>query len=57
MSNFRYALSLAQTLYDVDILDDDDAIEIGLVAYNFIGNKNTVLQRVSLDVDKASVWG
>ena len=50
-NNFRYALSLAQILYDVDILDEDDAIEVGLVAYNFIGNKNTVLQRATLPVD------
>lgn len=50
-NNFRYALSLAQILYDVDILDEDDAIEIGLVAYNFIGNKNTALQRATLSVN------
>jgi hypothetical protein len=30
-------------LYDVEITDEDDALEIGLVAYNKIGNKNTKL--------------
>jgi hypothetical protein len=28
-------------LYDIDINDMDTLIEIGLVAYGFIGNKNT----------------
>lgn len=37
-NNFHYAISLAQTLYDIEG-DDDDLEEIGLVAYNFIGNK------------------
>ena len=48
--NFRYALTLAQTLYDVDG-DSEDLIEIGLVAYNFIGNKNTQLVKTVLDVN------
>ena len=48
--NFRYAITLAQTLYDVEG-DSEDLIEIGLVAYNFIGNKNTQLKKVMLDVD------
>lgn len=42
MNNFHYAISLAQTLYDVEG-DIDDLEEIGLVAYDFIGNKNTQL--------------
>lgn len=48
--NFKYAISLAQTLYDVEG-DTDDLEEIGLIAYNFIGNKNTQLQQDILDVD------
>lgn len=50
MNNFHYAISLAQTLYDVDG-DMDDLEEIGLIAYNFIGNKNTQLKKVMLDVN------
>ena len=48
-NNFHYAISLAQMLYDIEG-DMDDLEEIGLVAYNFIGNKNTRLYRTSLDV-------
>ena len=48
--NFRYALTLAQTLYDVEG-DSEDLIEIGLVAYNFIGNKNTQLVKAVLNVN------
>lgn len=51
LNNFHYAISLAQTLYDIEG-DEDDLEEIGLVAYNFIGNKNTKLNRVILDVDE-----
>lgn len=54
MNNFKYALSLAQMLYDVDINDMETLIEIGLVAYNFIGNKNTQLKCEVVDVDKKS---
>ena len=52
-NNFHYAMSLAQTLYDVEG-DIDDLEEIGLVAYNFIGNKNTRLYRGTLDVDSTA---
>ncbi len=48
--NFHYAITLAQTLYDVQG-DTDDLEEIGLVAHNFIGNKHTQLHKVMLDVD------
>ncbi|WP_370841472.1 hypothetical protein [Gemmiger formicilis] len=50
LNNFHYAISLAQTLYDIEG-DDDDLEEIGLVAYNFIGNKNTRLYRASLGIN------
>lgn len=48
--NFHYAISLAQTLYDVEG-DTDDLEEIGLVAHNFIGNKHTQLHKVLLHVN------
>ena len=48
--NFRYALTLAQTLYDVEG-DTDNLIDIGLVAHNFIGNKFTQLHKEILDVN------
>lgn len=49
-NDFHYAISLAQTLYDIEG-DTDDLEEIGLVAYNFIGNKNTRLYKAILDVN------
>ena len=52
MNNFKYAISLAQMLYDVDINDMDTLIEIGLVAYGFIGNKNTHLTSEIVSVDQ-----
>ena len=51
MNNFKYAITLAQMLYDVDINDMDTLIEIGLIAYNFIGNKNTHLSYEIVSVD------
>ena len=51
MNNFKYAISLAQMLYDIDINDIDTLIEIGLIAYNFIGNKSTYLKKEIVDVD------
>ena len=52
MNNFKYAISLAQMLYDIDINDMDTLIEIGLVAYGFIGNKNTELKAEIVNVNK-----
>lgn len=54
-NNFKYAISLAQMLYDIDINDMDTLIEIGLVAYNFIGNKNTHLKSKIVDVKNGLV--
>lgn len=54
INNFKYAISLAQMLYDIDINDMDTLIEIGLVAYNFIGNKNTQLKSEIVNVDSKS---
>lgn len=50
-NNFKYAITLAQMLYDVDINDIEMLIEIGLIAYNFIGNKNTQLKTEIVNVD------
>lgn len=55
INNFKYAISLAQMLYDIDINDMDTLIEIGLVAYNFIGNKNTHLKSEIVDVKNGLV--
>lgn len=54
INNFKYAISLAQMLYDIDVNDMDTLIEIGLVAYNFIGNKNTQLKSEIAKVDPKS---
>lgn len=51
MNNFKYAISLAQMLYDIDINDMDTLIEIGLVAYGFIGNKSTQLKAEIVNVN------
>lgn len=51
-NNFKYAISLVNLLYDIDINDMDNLIEIGLVAYNLIGNKNTSLVAEIVPVDK-----
>lgn len=54
INNFKYAISLAQMLYDIEVNDMDTLIEIGLVAYNFIGNKNTQLKSEIVNVDRKS---
>ena len=54
MNNFKYAITLAQMLYDIDINDMDTLIEIGLIAYNSIGNKNTQLNKEIVNVDQRS---
>jgi hypothetical protein len=51
MNNFKYSITLAQMLYDIDINDMDTLIEIGLIAYNFIGNKKTQLNTKIVNVD------
>ena len=54
MNNFRYAITLAQMLYDIDINDMDTLIEIGLIAHSAIGNKNTSLKAEIVSVDQKS---
>lgn len=48
--DFHYAITLAQLLYEVEG-DTEDLEEIGLVAYRFIGNKQTELARAILPID------
>lgn len=50
-NNFHYAMSLANTLYDLDLIPEDFE-EIGLVAFNLIGNKRMRLYRVCLNIDQ-----
>lgn len=49
-NNFHYAMSLCQTLYGID-LKEEDFEEIALVAWNLIGNKRTKLYKYSTCVD------
>lgn len=49
-NNFHYAISLAQMLYDIEG-DEEDLEETGLIAYHFIGNKNTRLYKGTLKVN------
>lgn len=50
MNNFHYGLSLCQTLYGID-LQDDTYEEIGLVAWNQIGNKKTRIYKYTICLD------
>lgn len=47
MNNFHYAQSLLQTLYGIEI-SEDEFEEIALVGWNLIGNKRTRLYRYSV---------
>lgn len=47
MNEFHYALSLCQTLYGVD-LQEEDFEEIALVAFGLIGNKRMKIYRYSV---------
>lgn len=49
-NNFHYGMSLAQTLYGVD-LKEEDYEEIGLVAWGLIGNKRTRTYRYRACMD------
>ena len=51
---FHVAISQAQTLYDVEG-DLEDLEEIGLIAYKKIGNKNTILMKITLPIIKGVV--
>lgn len=50
MNDFHYAMSLCQTLYDIDMTEDTFE-EIALVAWNLIGNKRVKIYRYSVCMD------
>lgn len=50
MNEFHYALTQANLLYGIEILPEDFE-EIGLIAWNFIGNKRTRTYRYSAKVN------
>lgn len=50
MVNFKYSLTLASLMYGVESNNEDDLIEIGLVAFRFIGNKRVRLYKAQLPV-------
>lgn len=52
MNEFNYAIYLANLLYNVDI-DEDDAEEIGLIAYNKIGGNRGFYRKECLSVDQS----
>lgn len=51
LQNFHYAMYLANSMYGITMLPEDFE-EIGLIAYNLIGNKKARLYRAELDIDK-----
>lgn len=53
MNNFHYAMSLCQTLYGID-LKEDDFEEIALTGWNMIGNKRTRIYRFDACLNKCS---
>lgn len=53
MENFHYAMSLCQTLYGIDYIEDQFE-EVGLVAWNLIGNKHTRTYRFSTCMNACS---
>lgn len=50
MNDFKYALVLTHQLYGID-LDESDYEELGLIAWNFIGNKRCRLYKYSTKLD------
>lgn len=50
LNNFHYGLSLCQTLYGID-LKEEDYEEIALLAYNMIGNKRMRIYRYTVCMD------
>ena len=51
MSNFYRAMSQANILFGAEFNNEDDFAEIGLTAWNLIGNKRTKLYRYITDID------
>ena len=54
MNNFKYAISLANTLYGIEG-QVNDLEEIGLIAWNLIGNKPCRLYKFSTELDKETL--
>jgi hypothetical protein len=52
LQNFHYAQFLTNSLYGLD-LQTEDFEEIGLVAWNLIGNKNVKLYRFCTTLDES----
>lgn len=50
MNNFHYVAVLLDMLYGIE-MEEEDLEEIGLVAWNLIGNKNTRLYRCRLKIN------
>lgn len=55
LNNFKYSLSLTSILYGLKNNNEDDLIEIGLIAFRKIGNKRTRLYKATLPVDHGKV--
>jgi hypothetical protein len=53
MNNFHYAMSLLDTLYGIN-MQEDDFEEIALIGWKLIGNKRTRIYRYSTTVDDCS---
>lgn len=51
MENFNSIFPLLELQYGIELNDDDDAIDIGLIAWNKIGNRNTRLYKYKGLVD------
>lgn len=51
MNSFYSALQQANLLYDVSFTNEDDFVEIGLIAWNLIGNKRVKLYRYFTEID------
>ena len=51
MSNFYEAMYQANLLYGTEYNNEDDFAEVGLVAWNLIGNKRTRLYRYIANID------
>lgn len=51
LNNFHYAFFLANQLYNLD-MQPDDAEEVGLIAWNLIGNKRVRTYKAQLDINK-----
>ena len=50
MENFNSIIAQANLLYGLD-MNEDDALEIGLIAWNKIGNKQCKLYRYRAKID------